>query len=122
MSYYAAKEALHPSSDKAGKAFIYRNNHDGTFTNMTQRLGLNKTNFAMGSNFGDINNDGWLNMPFATGNPSFSCLVPNRLYVNLEGKKFAEATNSSRTGNLQKGHGVSLRISTTTAIRISMWI
>lgn len=28
--------------------------------------------------------------------------------MNLRGKKFADATNSSRTGNLQKGHGVSI--------------
>jgi len=107
LSYYAAKEALHPSSDKAGKAFVYHNNHDGTFSNVTQRMGLNKIVFSMGSNFGDINNDGWLDMYLATGNPAYQSLVPNKLFVNLEGKKFADATNSSRTGNLQKGHGVS---------------
>jgi hypothetical protein len=107
LSHYAAKEALHPSSDKAGKAFVYHNNRNGTFTNTTERMGLRNIVFAMGSNFGDINNDGWLDMYLATGNPSYRSLVPNKLFVNLEGKKFAEATNSSRTGNLQKGHGVS---------------
>ncbi len=107
LSYYAAKEALHPSNDKAGKAFIYRNNRNGTFSDVTERLGLNKIVFSMGSNFGDINNDGWLDMYLATGNPSYQSLVPNKLFVNLEGKKFVDATNSSRTGNLQKGHGVS---------------
>ncbi|MFN0175076.1 MAG: FG-GAP-like repeat-containing protein [Saprospiraceae bacterium] len=107
LSYYAAKEALHPSSDKTGKAFIYRNNRNGTFSNVTARMGLSKIVFAMGSNFGDINNDGWLDMYLGTGNPSYQSLVPNKLFVNLEGKKFADATNSSRTGNLQKGHGVS---------------
>jgi len=107
LSYYAAKEALHPSKDKAGKAFIYHNNQDGTFTNVSEQLGLRTIVFAMGSNFGDINNDGWLDMYLATGNPSYRSLVPNKLFVNLEGKKFADATNSSRTGNLQKGHGVS---------------
>lgn len=107
LSYYAAKEALNPSKDKAGKVFIYRNKGDGTFSNETERLGLNDIVFAMGANFGDINNDGWLDMYLASGNPSYMSLVPNKLYVNLEGKKFADATNSSRTGNLQKGHGVS---------------
>jgi len=107
LSYYAAKEALHPSSDKAGKAFIYHNNRDGTFRNVTERMGLNKIIFTMGANFGDINNDGWLDMFFGTGNPSYQSLVPNKLFVNLEGKKFADATNASRMGNLQKGHGVS---------------
>ncbi len=108
LSYYAAKEALHPSNDKSGKIFIYHNNRDGTFSDATQSLGLNKIIFAMGSNFGDFNNDGWLDMYLATGNPSYQSLVPNKLYINLNGKKFADATNSSRTGNLQKGHGVSI--------------
>jgi hypothetical protein len=107
LSYYAAKEAIHPSKDKAGKVFIYHNNGNGTFSNVTAQLGLQKVVFSMGSNFGDINNDGWLDMYLATGNPSYRSLVPNKLFVNLGGKKFADATNSSRTGNLQKGHGVS---------------
>jgi tetratricopeptide (TPR) repeat protein len=108
LSFYAAKEALHPSADKSGKVYIYHNNQNGTFTEMSKNLGLNDIVFAMGSNFGDINNDGWLDMYLSTGNPSFMSLVPNKLYVNLGGKKFADATNSSRTGNLQKGHGVSI--------------
>jgi tetratricopeptide (TPR) repeat protein len=108
LSYYAAKEALRPSSDPEGKPFIYRNNGDGTFTNVSNRLGLNKVAFSMGSNFGDINNDGWLDFYLATGNPSYQSLVPNKLFVNLGGQKFADATVSSRTGNLQKGHGVSI--------------
>jgi hypothetical protein len=107
LSYYAAKEALKPSNDKSGKAFIYHNNGNGTFSNVTQQLGLKDIVFAMGANFGDINNDGWLDMYLATGNPSYMSLIPNKLYVNVGGKKFADATNSSRTGNLQKGHGVS---------------
>ncbi len=107
LSYYAAKEALKPSNDKAGKVFIYRNNGNGTFSNVTQQLGLQDIVFAMGSNFGDINNDGWLDMYLGTGNPSYMSLVPNKLFVNLGGKKFVDATHSSRTGNLQKGHGVS---------------
>ena len=52
LSYYFAKEALHPSSDEAGKAFVYHNNRNGTFTNTTERMGLRNIVFAMGSNFG----------------------------------------------------------------------
>jgi hypothetical protein len=33
-------------------------------------------------------------------------LVPNRMFRNLGGKRFAEITGSSGTGHLQKGHGV----------------
>jgi hypothetical protein len=45
-------------------------------------------------------------MYFGTGNPDFKSLVPNKLFKNIDGKKFADVTTSSRTGNLQKGHGV----------------
>ncbi|MBS1933114.1 MAG: CRTAC1 family protein, partial [Bacteroidetes bacterium] len=60
-----------------------------------------------GSNFGDIDNDGWLDMYLATGNPDLKSLVPNRLFKNIDGKKFVDVTSSARVGNLQKGHGVS---------------
>ena len=34
-------------------------------------------------------------------------VVPNRMFKNVDGRRFAEITASSGTGNLQKGHGVS---------------
>jgi hypothetical protein len=61
----------------------------------------------MGGNFGDIDNDGYPDLYFGTGNPDFGSLIPNKLFKNIGGKKFADVTRSSRTGNLQKGHGVS---------------
>lgn len=106
LSHYAAKEALHPSADKAGKPFIYHNNGDGTFKNVTPEMGINQIAFAMGANFGDIDNDGYLDMYLSTGNPSYKSLVPNKLYKNLGGKKFTDVTNNARVGHLQKGHGV----------------
>jgi hypothetical protein len=33
-------------------------------------------------------------------------LVPNRLFRNVRGRRFADITLPSRTGHLQKGHGV----------------
>lgn len=106
LSYYTAKEAMHPTNDKGGKMYLFHNNHNGTFTDVASRMHVNQTIFAMGANFGDIDNDGWLDMYFGTGNPDYKSLVPNRLYKNIDGKDFADVTFSSRTGNLQKGHGV----------------
>lgn len=106
LSHYSAREALRPSKDMAGKPYLYHNNGDGTFTNVTAKMNLNKTAFAMGANFGDIDNDGWLDMYLGTGNPNYMSLVPNKMFKNLGGQKFADVTVSSRTGNLQKGHGV----------------
>ncbi|MDB5109142.1 MAG: hypothetical protein JWR67_256 [Mucilaginibacter sp.] len=103
----AAKEALNLPTTNAGKVFLYRNKHDGTFENVSAAVGLNKVAFAMGANFGDIDNDGYLDFYLGTGNPLFTSLVPNKLFRNIGGKSFADVTISGRVGNLQKGHGVS---------------
>ncbi|WP_426670046.1 CRTAC1 family protein [Mucilaginibacter sp. McL0603] len=106
LAIYAAAEALGKPVPDAGNIYLYKNNHDGTFTNVTKETGLDKVVFSMGANFGDIDNDGYTDMYFGTGNPDFKSLVPNKLFKNIDGKKFADVTTSSRTGNLQKGHGV----------------
>jgi hypothetical protein len=107
LSYYAAKEALKPSSDMSGKIYLYHNNGNGTFTDKSPTMHVNQVCFAMGANFGDIDNDGFLDFYLSTGNPNFQSLVPNRLYKNMGGKDFADVSVSSRTANLQKGHAVS---------------
>jgi hypothetical protein len=38
---------------------FYRNNGDGTFADVTERVGLNKTGYGMGCAVGDFNNDGY---------------------------------------------------------------
>lgn len=60
----------------------------------------------MGANFGDIDNDGFLDIYLGTGNPSYASLIPNALLHNKEGKFFTDVTASSGTGELHKGHGV----------------
>lgn len=107
IAHTAATEALNVPN-KASKMYLYHNNHDGTFTNVSEKAGLNKSVFAMGSNFGDIDNDGYLDMYLGTGNPDYSSLVPNRLFRNMGDGKFADVTVSGRVGNLQKGHGVAI--------------
>jgi len=102
----AAAEALNKPLGDVSKMYLYHNNHDGTFTDVSVGAGLSRPVFAMGSNFGDIDNDGWLDMYLGTGNPDLKSLVPNKMFKNIGGKKFADVTGSSRLGNLQKGHGV----------------
>ena len=61
----------------------------------------------MGANFGDVDNDGFLDFYLGTGAPTYTALMPNLLYRNHDGKYFVDITSSSGTGHLQKGHGVS---------------
>ena len=65
---------------------LYKNNGNGTFTDTHQEMGLNTVTFAMGHNFGDLDNDGWLDIFLGTGNPDLRALIPNRVFHNLEGK------------------------------------
>lgn len=85
---------------------LYRNNGNETFTDVTVQAGLDKVMYAMGSNFGDLDNDGYLDFYIGTGTPSYSALVPNRMFRNIGGKRFEEVTMSG-FGHLQKGHGIS---------------
>jgi hypothetical protein len=46
-------------------------------------------------------------MYLGTGDPGYGTLVPNRMFKNVGGRRFADITASSGTGHLQKGHAVS---------------
>lgn len=107
IAHTAAVEAL-KMPNFSSKMYLYHNNHDGTFTNVSVKAGLDKSVFAMGSNFGDIDNDGYLDMYLGTGNPDYKSLVPNRLFRNMGDGTFADVTVSGRVGNLQKGHAVAM--------------
>ena len=61
---------------------------------------------VMGLNYGDLDNDGWLDFYPGTGNPDFHTLVPNRMFRNDGGKRFQDVTTAGNFGHLQKGHGI----------------
>jgi hypothetical protein len=85
---------------------IYKNLGNGTFQDVTKELGLDKVYMPMGSNFGDVNNDGYPDIYLGSGNPSFAAVLPHILLLNKEGKSFVDITASSGTGELHKGHGI----------------
>lgn len=87
-------------------ARLYRNNGDGTFTDVGQEAHLARPSAPMGSNFGDLDNDGYLDIYLGTGYPNYRSLMPNLMYVSRGGKRFADVTFAGGFGSLQKGHGV----------------
>ncbi len=86
---------------------LYHNNHDGTFKDVTREARLNHVLLTMGCNFGDFDNDGWLDMYLGTGDPNVATIVPNRAFRNAGGKYFQDVTTSGGFGVLQKGHAIS---------------
>ncbi|HWA25212.1 MAG TPA: FG-GAP-like repeat-containing protein [Lacunisphaera sp.] len=88
------------------KTKLYRNNGDGTFSDVSRAAGVNRLIHAMGVNFGDLDNDGWLDFYAGTGNPDFATLMPNRMFRNDAGKRFQDVTTAGGFGQLQKGHGI----------------
>ncbi len=105
VSYEAGAEYL-GKAPTAALPKLYRNNGDETFTDLTKKAGLEKVMFAMGSNFGDLDNDGFLDFYIGTGEPDLRSVVPNRMFRNKNGKAFEEVTMSAGFGHIQKGHGV----------------
>ena len=90
----------------AGTLKLYRNLGDGTFRDVTRQTALDKVYMPMGANFGDIDNDGFLDIYLGTGSPSYASLLPNVLLRNRGGTSFVDVTASSGTGEWHKGHGV----------------
>ena len=60
----------------------------------------------MGANYGDLDNDGWLDFYLGTGEPTLWVVVPNQMLRNVGGQTFTDVTFAGGFGHLQKGHGV----------------
>ena len=70
---------------------LYRNNHDGTFTDVTRRAGLDVEMYGMGVAVGDFNNDGFPDL-FVTA------VGQSRLFQNNGHGGFTDVTEKSRLG------------------------
>jgi hypothetical protein len=79
-----------PTVDMANKGqksrgALYHNNHDGTFTDVTDKAGIASPCFAFGGAIADYNNDGWPDI-FVT------CLGGGILYKNNGDGTFSDVT------------------------------
>ncbi len=85
---------------------LYRGDGRGGFHNITTAAGLHRVAQPMGVNFGDIDNDGFLDFYLATGDIPYQALMPNLMFYNQRGAGFSDVTALTGLGHLQKGHGV----------------
>ena len=70
------------------RSMFYRNNGDGTFTDVTDKTGIGYPGFAMGGAVGDYNNDGWPDI-------YVTCLGGNVLYRNNGNGTFSDVTKTA---------------------------
>lgn len=91
---------------KAAVSHLFHNNHDGTFTDVPHAAGLDRSITNMAGNFGDLDNDGWLDVYLGVGESSYECLLAKPMFRNDHGAYFQDVTTSGGFGNLQKGHGI----------------
>src|SRR5688572_30554957 len=71
---------------------LYKNNRDGTFTNVTQQAGVAGSYWGMGATVADYDNDGWADL--------YVCNYgPNQLYRNNHDGTFSDVTEKARVGD-----------------------
>lgn len=100
-----AAEALQLRHDSEVAA-LYKGNGGGRFVDVAAQVGLTRPTGPMGSNFGDLNGDGFSDFYLGTGEPELMNLMPNVMYLNRQGKRFSDVTMAGGFGHLQKGHAV----------------
>jgi hypothetical protein len=94
-------------NSRVARPRLYRNLGVKGFKDVAAEVGLDRVLLPMGSNFADIDNDGFLDVFLATGRPPYSVLIPDLMFQNVGGQRFEDVTTATGTGHLQKGHGVS---------------
>ena len=85
---------------------LYKNKGNNLFSDVTEGVGLNRVMYPMGSNFGDLDNDGYQDFYLGTGAPDLRSVVPNLMFYNNGGTSFQDISYEVGMGHIQKGHGI----------------
>ncbi len=96
----------HPDNYKGQRIRLYHNNHDGTFTDVSEKSGVGLAEAkGMGVVLADFNNDGWTDI--AVANDTW----PNFLFINKHDGTFRDVSFSSgiaasEDGKYEAGMGI----------------
>jgi hypothetical protein len=109
---------------------LFRNNGNGTFTDISRKSGTDQQSWSVSASFADVNRDGWLDLYVAnylqytledvspcfgaSGSPGYCTpdgyqALPDRLYVNRRDGTFADV---SVTSGVTRGRGPGLGVAT----------
>ncbi|MGM1048284.1 MAG: CRTAC1 family protein [Bacillota bacterium] len=76
-----------------GKNVLYRNNGDGTFTDVSKEMGVDDIGWTLATGSADLNGDGWPDIYNAND------FGPDSLFINKEGKGFEEVIQKRGIGD-----------------------
>ena len=84
IEHLAASALGRPAATEASR--LYHGTGRGRFEEVSGRYGLTEPTAAMGSNFGDLDNDGYPDFYLGTGYPPYHSVMPNVMYRNRDGR------------------------------------
>jgi hypothetical protein len=101
LDIFFTNGAAIPSLEKTDPSYynrLYRNNGDGTFTDVTESAGLKGIGYSMGVAAGDYDNDGYVDL-YITG------VNRNQLFHNNGDGTFTDVTDKAGVGGFVPGIG-----------------
>lgn len=102
ISNYTAGAAM-PASQQQ---LLFRNNGDGTFSNLTEAAGITGWYGAMSSQVGDLDNDGYPEIVLGTGNPELDWTEPKVLFLNDGKGHFVDVAGAAGLTHFGMLHGI----------------
>ncbi len=97
LDIYLVGGAAIPSLKKESPVYwnrLFHNNHDGTFTDVTEKAGVAGAGYGMGVSVGDYDNDGWPDLFLAN-------VTGNQLFHNNHDGTFTEVTEKAGVGGAE---------------------
>ena len=94
LDVYFVNGAAIPSLKKESPKYwnrLFHNNHDGTFTDVTEKAGVKGEGYGMGVAIGDYDNDGWPDIFLAN-------VTRNQLFHNNHDGTFTDVTDKAGVG------------------------
>ena len=106
--YKSVMVACGPPGLKGGKNILYRNNGDGTFSDVSEAAGILRANgtYGLGVLTGDFDNDGWPDI-YVADDSTASALYQNKKNGKFEDVAIEAGCALSPDGKPQAGMGVS---------------
>ncbi|MCI0657003.1 MAG: FG-GAP-like repeat-containing protein [Acidobacteria bacterium] len=85
---------------------LFRNDGGGRFSDVSRQAGFLYPIGIMAANTADLDNDGYSDLYFGTGNPDLRRQEPNVLYQNSGKGTFVDRSRSAGVWSQGKGHGI----------------